>query len=633
MSTSTQSAIDDLTRARSVLSDACVRLLAEQQADGTWHGAIAYNAWTNGMFCIVQKVLGRPEPSQALEWLSGHRNGLDTAGKPNGTWGIIDTPSPSFLEGTIAAEIALEVWGRGRLTEPWAYIDSQASGRLANAISLADPFTQVLAVLASPYAPMGTGPYYDITEVLVPPLELLILPRTFKTSLPHLAGAWGQDALLALVVMGTVLSGRRLNLAERALLAKAEAQLLNDQNADGSWYDTFLPTMAGTVAMHLLGHGPDTDVMKRATAFLDRLERADGYVARYKLPVWDTSIAVLGLTTAGIDPGALPLRKAADYLLRCQTGDGGIPFQQENVPYPDTDDTSFAILALNRINVGEREKDKARVIANAVRWLIFMQGDDGGWAAFAKNQQKAIRGLLPVFKDDPPTADVTGHVLSALALGLAEPRQSGDRAARAIAWLESLQLDNGSWFGRWGLTFTYGTAAVLMALRDLAQGGVHTSLPDVAIDAAVDYLLGKQHDDGGWGEGYASYYDFNAPDTAPSTVEQTAWTICGLLAVPPTPRIDTAVRRGIGYLLASYDTVAGWSDAAYSVGAIWVYRNSLYPLLWGVWALAEYLKKVRPENSGTQAPPPSSEPVVVPAPVASADGDSDEISGDLEGNS
>jgi squalene cyclase len=595
----------DFARLDAVLGDACRRLFAEQQTDGTWHGAIMYNAWTNGMYCILHRLLGLQEPTTALDWLEAHRCGLNDAGHANGTWGMVDIPSLNFLEGTIAAEIALEIWGRPRHAEAWAFIDEQATGRLANAISLADPFTQTFAALASEYAP-GDGPYFAIADVLAPPLELLLLPRVINESVPRLAGAWGQDALVGLMVIATIASGRRLLLPEQALLKKAEAHLLTTQNSDGSWYATFLPTIAGTIAMHLLGYDLQSKVMQGAIGFLQRLERSDGYVARYKLPVWDTSIAILGLVAAGVDPASEPLRRAGEYLMESQAPDGGIPFQRENVHYPDTDDTSFAIIALEKLRLGDREPQKRRVIERALRWLIYMQGDDGGWAAFAKDQAKAIKGLLPMFKDDPPTADVTGHVLSALPLaratGVAGAAQQ--RAARGIGWLETMQMNDGQWFGRWGLTFTYGTAAVLQGTKAAASAYPGAALGAATLEAAVEYLLSTQQPDGGWGEGYTTYYDFQAEEQVPSTVEQTAWSVLGLLAAPPTAAAEAAVERGIDFILAQYDPVTGWPNDAYSVGAIWVYRNALYSLLWGVWALAEYaLAKQQPATSGQASVP------------------------------
>lgn len=582
----------DLAQLDLLLDEATRRLLAEQQSDGTWHGAIMFNSWTNGMYCILHRLLGLQEPRKALDWLEAHRNGTDTEGTANGTWGIIDTPSPNFLEGTVASEIALEIWGRGVNAEAWAFIAEESAGRLSSGIALADPFTQCFAAMASRYAPAGQGPYFSMSEVLAPPLELIMLPRFVPTSVPRLAGAWGQDALIGLMVMGSVGSGRQLGLLDRVLLEKAEAQLLTMQNEDGSWYCTFLPTIAATMGIYLLGYGTDTAPMRRAIDFLHRLERADGYVARYRLPVWDTSIAVLGLTAAGVDPAAQPLRDAGSYLMSAQGPDGGIPFQVENVHYPDTDDTAYGALALRCLDMGAREPEKSAVIERALRWLIFMQGEDGGWAAFARNQSKPVKGLIPLFKDDPPTADVTGHVLSAMPLAR-NVDEAAETAARGLAWLEDMQLDDGRWFGRWGMTFTYGTAAALRASLDLAPLRPSLRLGDQTRDAAVAYLLRTQKNDGGWGEGYLSYYDFNAVEDVPSTVEQTAWTVFGLLAVPQTDEVSAAIERAIDFIVGEYDTATGWPEAGYTVGAIWVYQNSLYPLLWCTWTLAEYLKAKR----------------------------------------
>jgi squalene cyclase len=570
-----------------VLQGAVGQLLALQNPDGTWAGGIMFNSWTNGMYCILHRVMGLPgEPGAALDWLENHRSGQDANGQSNGTWGIVDDPSLNFLEGTIVAEIALEIWGRGVRQEPWDFINQEATGRLASAMSLADPFTQMFAALASPFAPPGMGPYYSVSDILAPPLELMLVPRFLKSSLPHLFGAWGQDAVLGLMIMTTAASGQPVSLAKQVLLKKAEARLLRSQNEDGSWYGTILPSMAGTMAIYLLGYDIEHPVLQKAVGFLTALQRSDGYISRYKLPVWDTSLAVIALRAAGVEPDSPALRDAAQYLMASQTVvDGGVPFQRENPLYPDTDDTSFMILALNSLDLGELEGAKRVAIARGLRWLLYMQEDEGGWGAFSKGQSKPVRGRIPVFKDDPATPDVTGHVISGLSLGplVGETRAAQEAIERGIAWLKQMQMDRGEWFGRWGLTYTYGTTAVLQGLHDVGE-----DMNREYVEMAVDYLVGAQQADGGWGEGYATYYNFAARETPPSTIEQTAWSLLGLLVVPRTPRVEQAITRGVQFLVDRYDPTGRWPESGYTAGALWIYKNTIYPLLWGIWALGLY---------------------------------------------
>ncbi len=274
--------------------------------------------------------------------------------------------------------------------------------------------------------------------------------------------------------------------------------------------------------------------------------------------------------------------------MRSQTDCGGIPFQRENIPYPDTDDTSLVVLALNDMDLGPDEPAKRDVTSSALRWLLFMQGDDGGWAAFGKNQSVKTTAT-PVFKDDPPTADVTGHVLSSLklapAFGFADRARSA--ISSGISWLKRTQLPRGEWFGRWGLTYTYGTTAVLQGLSDLGQ-----PLGQSFVQSGVQYLLNTQKPDGGWGEGYVTYYNFQAQDDSPSTATQTAWSLLGLMSVPRTAAVDQAVERGVQFLVDRYDSQKGWEQPEYTEGALWIYKNRLYPLMWGVWALSTYRKRM-----------------------------------------
>jgi squalene cyclase len=576
-----------ISRVRSVTAKACELLLARQRPAGMWAGDIMFNAWTNGMYCILYKVLGlKGTPSSALTWLENHRSGLDETGASDGTFGIVDDPSIHMLEASIVSQVALEIWGRPRDQRVWDFIDALSAARLASAISNADPFTQLFISMASPYRPAGVEPYYSINDIMIPPIELLAIPGFVGASVPNLFAAWGLDAITALAATGVMVREPNPTFPHRVLCAKAERQLLRNQRPDGSWYGTILPTFACTFAMHALGYPNEHPVMQAAFAFIHGQLRADGYLVRYELPVWDTALSILALRQAGYPKNDARLLKGADYLLASQAPNGGVPFKRENSIYPDTDDTAFAILALAALDHPD-PGGVARYTERGLEWLLYMQGKTGGWAAFSKDQSEKSPARAPVFKDDPPTADVTAHVLSSLKLATGNRwgKRILDARQRGFDWLLSQQLAKGGFYGRWGMTVTYGTVAVLQAVEDLGER------PDQRfVIAGVDCLLRMQKPDGGWGEGFRTYYDVNATESVPSTVEQTAWTVLGLLSVPLTEASRAAVDRGVSYLLERFDELQGWGGGTYSVGALWIYKHSLYPLAWPIWALAKYIQ-------------------------------------------
>ncbi len=569
-----------------VLNDAVNKLLDKQNNNGTWAGDIMFNVWTNAMYAILHKAIGLDGiPTEVLDWIEANRTGQDVKGKPDGTWGIVDDPSLHMLETTVLSEIALEIWGRDRNQDAWDFIDQQATSRLASAISLADPFTQLFSAIASLYTPPGIESYYSVHDILAPPIEMLLVPRFAKNSLHRLFAAWGQDGIPALMVITTVMKEKNIPLAKQIFLKRVESILLRSQNEDGSWYGTALPSIACTMAMHFLGYSNTHEVMIKAVKFLKSLQRSDGYMARFRLPVWDTGLAILALRNAGVDAHNHQLRSAGLYLMDSQNFSGGIPFQKENISYPDTDDTSIAILALSDLDMDEKEGQKKAIIEKGLRWLLYMHSNDGGWAAFAKNQAKKTRGKLPFFKDDPSTADVTGHVLSSLKLAseFGYTKAAEEAIKGGVRWIKKMQMDSGEWFGRWGLTYTYGITAVLQGLYDIGE-----SMDQTFIQDSVDYLLQTQHSDGGWGEGFATYYNSEAKDITDSTIEQTAWSLLGLLVTPKTARVDDAINRGVNFLLNRYDMENGWGNGQYTVGALWIYKNTLYPLLWSIWAIGLY---------------------------------------------
>jgi len=241
---------------------------------------------------------------------------------------------------------------------------------------------------------------------------------------------------------------------------------------------------------------------------------------------------------------------------------GGWAFERANVRYPDVDDTALALLVLAKLR-GDSGDLSARVefaIERALAWVWGMQSANGGWAAFDRDNDKAIISKIPFcnFGEalDPPSVDVTAHVVEALAeLGL--PRDD-PRVARALAFIKAEQEPEGSWFGRWGVNHVYGIGAVLPALKAI---GEDMRSPDV--QKAASWLLTKQNADGGWGESCASYMDADWIGRGISTPSQTAWALMALIAAGGEP-LAGALGRGFEYLSKTQRLDGTWDEPVYT---------------------------------------------------------------------
>jgi squalene-hopene/tetraprenyl-beta-curcumene cyclase len=330
------------------------------------------------------------------------------------------------------------------------------------------------------------------------------------------------------------------------------------------------------LALHLLGYAPDHPVMAAAIAglegFLVHEETPDGTVRRLEAcqsPVWDTCLAVTALLDAGAAPDDPAVARAARWLRdeeihvrgdwavkRPDLPPAGWAFEFANDGYPDVDDTAEVVLALRRVD--ERSvPGVAAAVERGLRWTVGMQSRDGGWAAFDADNTRRIVEQLP-FCDfgaviDPPTADVTAHVVEMLG----EAGLAGDEACRrGVRWLLDAQEPDGSWFGRWGCNYVYGTGAAVPAL--VAAGWAGESGP---IQRAVSWLREHQNPDGGWGEDMRSYGDAGWCGRGESTPSQTAWALLALIAAVPG---DPAVDRGVAWLLDAQQADGGWDETLYT---------------------------------------------------------------------
>jgi squalene-hopene/tetraprenyl-beta-curcumene cyclase len=418
---------------------------------------------------------------------------------------------------------------------------------------------------------------------------------------------------------------RPVRAVRRAALRRCAEWIIARQEQDGCWGGIQPPWVYSLIALHLLGFGLNHPVMKRGLAGLDRFtiieDSPDGPVRRLEAcqsPVWDTVLAMIALADAGLPADHPALGKAADWVLAEEMpgpGDwqvrrpalhpGGWAFEFDNDGYPDIDDTAEAVLALRRTARGSQAAGSPAAngqvsggqpgspapggrhpaIGRALRWITGMQSRDGGWGAFDADNTSTLVTKLP-FCDfgaviDPPSADVTAHVVEALAAeGLA-----GSRAARrGVVWLLRAQEKNGSWFGRWGANYVYGTGAVVPAL---IAAGVPASKP--AIRRAVRWLEERQNPDGGWGEDLRSYDDPGLAGQGTSTASQTAWALLALLAAgPPGP----AAEAGIRWLASRQRTDGTWDEPQYTGTGFprdFYINYHLYRLVFPLSALGRYL--------------------------------------------
>ena len=232
---------------------------------------------------------------------------------------------------------------------------------------------------------------------------------------------------------------------------------------------------------------------------------------------------------------------------------GGWAFQYANPHYPDLDDTAVVVMAMDRARQrvgGAKRADYDAAIERGREWIVGLQSRDGGWAAFDADNTHHYLNNIP-FADhgallDPPTADLTARCVSMLAQ-LDEEAPTSPELSRGVAWLMHDQHEEGSWFGRWGMNYIYGTWSALSALN---AAGVDPQAPTVR--KAVDWLIRIQNADGGWGEDGSSYkLDYKGYEPAPSTPSQTAWALLGLMAAGEVEH--PAVDRGIAYLAESQE--------------------------------------------------------------------------------
>ncbi len=371
----------------------------------------------------------------------------------------------------------------------------------------------------------------------------------------------------------------------------SERWVIERQDTTGDWAG-IVPAMLNSILMfHVLGYSAVHPYIKRGLDALDRFCIEEGVIQGSELPqylrlqpcispTWDTALGLTALLDSGVPPNDPRVKAAGDWLLTKQIfryGDwaifnrkgkpAGWAFEFFNDYYPDVDDTAAVIMALLGTKL-DQEPYKLEACRAATEWVMSMQCKNGGWAAFDIDNTLELWNQMP-YGDlkamiDPPTADLTGRVLELLGHWQqrhTEKRYSDDQVRRAIDFLMSLQERDGSWWGRWGVNYIYGTYLALVGLRSISTY-VGFDMECDQVKQAAAWLRSVQNSDGGWGETCESYKAPNLRGKGPSTPSQTAWALMGLMAAGDFETDN--VRMGIEFLLSKHNPDGSWPEAEFT---------------------------------------------------------------------
>ncbi len=627
---------DFLMEVQRCLGRARDRLLSHQDIEGWWKAELETNVSIEAEDLFLREFLGIADPEvtrQTANWIRHCQ-------RADGTWATY-YEGPPDLSVTVEAYWALRYAGdpadADHMAKAAAYIRDEGG------VECSRVFTRLWMAL------FGLWRWEDLPAL---PPEVILLPKRLPLNIYDFA-CWARQTVVALTVVGAhrpvrpmgldldeINTGvvpperepapagtwaRRFQRLDRALhlyerrpsrwlreraLRRAERWIISRQEADGCWGGIQPPWVYSLLALHLRGYPLNHPILARGLAGFDTWTIVEGDMRRLECcqsPVWDTCLALVALADAGVDPADPQLVAGARWLLdeevrvvgdwaerRPNLPPGGWAFEFENDNYPDLDDTAEVALALRRIRV----PDSGRVqdaLDRAVTWTNGMQCSDGGWAAFDADNCSRLVAELP-FCDfgevtDPPSADVTAHVIEMLCeldadgFGSAVDHQV---VARGVAWLSAAQEPDGSWFGRWGANHLYGTGAAVPAL---VSAGVPTD--DDRVVAACRWLESVQNRDGGWGEDLRSYDDPAWRGRGMSTPSQTAWALLALVAGGRAS--GEAARRGVAWLVGNQRDDGSWDEPWYTgtgfPGDFYI-RYHLYRLVFPVMALGRWLRAV-----------------------------------------
>ncbi|MDZ4816581.1 MAG: squalene--hopene cyclase [Verrucomicrobiota bacterium] len=396
---------------------------------------------------------------------------------------------------------------------------------------------------------------------------------------------------------------------KRALKECFDWMMERTAHADG--LAAIFPSIMYTMfTLRVMGYPNDHPEMVKAKRelerfFVDDVENNDFRVQPCLSPVWDTAIAVIALRESGLPENHPQLQRAVEWLVDNEIrikGDwvhknpaaeaSGWAFEFRNEHYPDVDDSAMVLIAMSKVKTS-REKEKIESLKRGTRWIMSFQCKDGGWAAFDKDIMKPWLQDVP-FADhnailDPSCSDITARIVEMLGLFHWDPNHP--QIKKAMKFIRETQETDGSWYGRWGVNYVYGTWQVLRGLHALG-----INMRQDWILRARDWLENCQNEDGGWGESCHSYDEPETKGQGESSASQTAWALMGLCAVGDLER--ESIQRGVQYLIALQSPNGEWKENAITgtgFPQVFYLKYDYYRLSWPLLALATFHKMRRGE--------------------------------------
>jgi squalene-hopene/tetraprenyl-beta-curcumene cyclase len=615
-------------------------LIEAQDPEGFWHAELEGDTILESESILLMAYLGRIDEPSCVAMGRTIRQEQD----PNGGWSIYPG-GPSNISATVKAYFALKMLG--------VPIGDPAMAR-ARAVVLASGGARACNSFTKFYlALLGQMPYDEVPYV---PPELMLVPPRFPFSLASMS-SWTRTIIVPLMIISAFKPARpmppEMGIAElfvdgparpgvrhravswETFFLKADrAMKWLDRVAPASWRKPgiraahrwmlehfensdglgaiFPPMVYTVVALGCLGYEPESAAMSWALRQLEDLRIEEGDTIRVQpclSPVWDTAIATIALAGSGVPDYHPALLRSARWLLEKEVrvagdwqarGIGAEPtgwhFQFHNERYPDIDDTAMVLLALHATALRD-DPEVVAASARAVAWLLALQNSDGGWAAYDRDINNQVLTKV-TFADhnamlDPSCADITARVVE--MLGTLGHRADHPAIERALEYLWRTQEPEGSWYGRWGVNYIYGTWQVLQGLR-----AIDFPMDHPAVVRACRWLESVQRADGSWGESCLSYDNPALMGQGEPTPSQSAWAVLGLVSAGRAA--GEPARRGVGYLLGTQRADGTWFDETCTgtgFPRVFYLRYHLYPIAFSAMAVARHHAAVSRHSAPT----------------------------------